>query len=125
MYQNVTGWAETDEVQNLKGQAADRAKRCVQTIARVGSDRPGSDLKKGKHGSGRVGSGRVGSGRVGSGRVGSGRVEVGSGQKVFNTHGSGHPDPIRPARSDPTRENLSLHSFASTTSTTDPIFHSG
>ena len=56
------------------------------------------------HLTGWVGSGRVGSGRVGSGRVGSGRV--GSGEKVFKSHrsGSGHPDPIRRARTDPTRE---------------------
>ena len=47
-------------------------------------------------------------GRVGSGRVGSGRVESRSFQ--IPRVGRGHPDPIRPARSDSTRENLCLFS---------------
>ena len=62
------------------------------------------------------GPGQVGlkkpAGRVGSRKeVGAGNLtdRVGSGQEVFKYHGSGrdgnHPDPIRPARRDPTREN--------------------
>ena len=80
---------------------------------------------------GRVGSGRVISvgnltGRVGSGLVGSGQgfeiswVESGRVRRCWESHGSGrvrtffqisqgrvgsgYPDPIRPARRDPTRE---------------------
>ena len=58
-------------------------------------------VESGRVGSGRVGSGRVGSGRVGSGRVGSGRVRRFS--SITGRPGS-HPEPIRPARNYPSRE---------------------
>ena len=52
---------------------------------------------------GRVGSGRVGSGRV---RKSHGPSQVGSGGvgNITSRVGSGHPDPARPASSDPTHK---------------------